>query len=319
MAKWWRTAENWVNRVGIWFTGFVALSAIFGWIASHLVFLKPYGWAEAAIAGTAIAALVALALSATLSAWRYFQPLHGVYSPQKPPPKSEDFDTFRAQISDQQAHFSNRIVQMGEGFKSTTQRLSEEIADIYRQIRVEAPNASTVYEAYKNLEDASLSQIKQIREETQQFSNKLNADNLDLKHLLYLSLLQTAEQILSYLLSIAPRPHSDENAALDFDEFQLTSNFLEEAARLFAGTQRASELRNVLRHAEDETDFRLKERPLDQWPTQLNLVDLRRYSIAATQRKMLIEYLERQLREVQKNTRGMRDTLLERHQERTKR
>jgi hypothetical protein len=80
---------------------------------------------------------------------------------------------------------TNRIELTGEALKETTRRLSENIGDIYRQIRVEAPNASTVYEAFKNLGDATESKVSRISEETKGLYETQRETQADIRSLLF--------------------------------------------------------------------------------------------------------------------------------------
>jgi hypothetical protein len=105
---------------------------------------------------------------------------------------------------------------------------------------------------------------------------------------------------------------------LQQEEFEATSKFIEASFGLLSGTHRQSGLRNILQNSESEADRLLEERPHDQWPASINPVELRRYFIAAIQRRRMISYFERQLDEVRMEMRNMRSQLVERYQLRDK-
>jgi hypothetical protein len=313
MGTWWKRIEGFANRIGIWFTMFVALTAIFGWVTSHLVLFRSYGWPEATLAGILITCVVLFAVSAGLMAWRYFSP-----SSNANPSifRSYENTEFGKRLADAETAIQF-LVEKGARHISTPELAAElrgKIEEIQRQIKIDAPNASTVYEAFQNLEQANLSQNSYIRDDVRSFIDKYQSTYLDVAHLLHFTLLQATDGLLTYLLSIAPKRDAEasENSELNAESFATNSEFLGEVSRKLSGTNRSSDYSAIMAKAEADSDERLRVLPTDQWPAGVNPVELRRYFIGAFQRRRMIEYLEYQLRTIKESIYNNRSVLVER-------
>jgi uncharacterized protein YdcH (DUF465 family) len=189
--------------------------------------------------------------------------------------------------------------------------LNSELASIKKQISVDFPNASTVADAFKSLDDAIKSKVKRIEEGNTVLLARLKADNLDLKHLLYFALLQATEQLLAYLVATAPKKVKEASVLTD-EFYERNTEFLKHVSMKLSGTHRESSYRNIMASGEAEADRLLKDIPADQWPGSGHPVDIRRYCIAAHQVKLLFDYLEFELREVREQLRNSRSTLSDR-------
>ncbi|MDB5740242.1 MAG: hypothetical protein JWP16_1282 [Alphaproteobacteria bacterium] len=195
------------------------------------------------------------------------------------------------------------------------------IAELSRMVAIDMPNASTIAEAFKNLDDAVHSKVNRISEQTQGYFERLKAADLDLKHVLYFSALVATEGTLEHLVSISPKHDdaSDENEELNAKCWERNSEFLREVASALSGTYRYSEYQSQMDHAVNDTDRRLGILPPENWPPDVNPVDLRKYFISALQRRNVVAYLHYQLRELRQNIRSSRQHLIERYSERDKR
>lgn len=196
--------------------------------------------------------------------------------------------------------------------------VAKNLADIRKKIAIDVPNATTIAEAFRNLDDAVHAKVARISEQTQRFSDRLNRDNLDLLHLLYFALLQATERTLAHLVLIAPVRRGSEATELNVEALEANRKYLEEVASTLSGTYRHSDFRNIAMNAETEADSRLNELPREQWPTDLNPIDHRRYLIAAIQSTWTEAYILRQLQDVRNKIGLDRSRMLERYEERQK-
>ena len=213
----------------------------------------------------------------------------------------------------------NRIQQSSDYREKQDKVIFEAIEKIKSQIAIDLPNASTLADAFRNLDQAVHSQILRISEQIQGYSDRLNRDNLSLQHLLYFAMQLSAENTLVYLLSRAPVIGEHEQLDLTEDAHQKNQNFLDVVSSGLSGTQRQSDFRHLLYEGEAESDRRLRELPNNQWTTEgVNPIVLRQYFIAGLTRRRVVYYLEKELAELQEKIRQARSTMFEQYDQRQK-
>jgi hypothetical protein len=310
MGGGWKSIENLANRFGIWFTAFTAMTGIFGWIASHLIFLRPYGWAEAAFVGLFAALGVVLVLSIGLIALHLFRPL-------KPDPASTTAAIVPAKKAmpepELKARLEQRIDLLQQFQTQKIDRLAETVAGIQNQIAIDLPNASTVVEAFRNLDDATELKIRQISQEIQRYSEKLQTLNLDTLNLLTFATDQATLAVLEQQIADGNRLEiplgPDVQLVRRNQRFGDVEEYVRDVQSAYYNTHRGLTVANIIYNAEGEVDRQLQD--TSQRPSHLDLLDYRRLQIAETKRVRLLAFLIQQREEKRCEIQRQRGTLID--------
>jgi len=214
------------------------------------------------------------------------------------------------------AELERKVDLLGSFVSGQLAPIRAQLNSIDTKIAIDMPNASTVAEAFTNLHDSVHAKVKRIEDQVQRFSSSVSRDSLDLKHLLYLAILHSSYMALDYLLSIAPASNAEAETELNATDYKTNSDFLREVASTFSGTNRYSDYLNIMAHSEAQADERLRALPREQWPEGENPVEVRRYLIAAFQRRSVSEYIQRQFIKVKHDIRDNRHQYVTRYEER---
>jgi hypothetical protein len=230
--------------------------------------------------------------------------------------KETSSTTLRTEIGELNTTLSSRIDLMDESIKTASERLGEDIIEIYRQIRVDAPNASTVHEAFKNLDDAVEIKISRLNEETQRFSDRvLWLDNDARSLLMFASDIATLE-VLKKLAADGRSiniPTGPEDGAAERDTgCAAAQDYVNRVRVTFGDTYRGMFINNVLQHAEIDALGALRQMTAGERPSHIDLLDYREIMIAEAQRAQLVLFLESQCDKMREDIRAQRTRLNER-------
>lgn len=166
-------------------------------------------------------------------------------------------------------------------------------------------------------------QIKEVIGRLDAIENKMSAPashpetNRDLLLLMHFMVYQSTVLMLDDLLKSAPEGIFDGPLQLGGDFEHQNSQSLQFIAsarsKLDHGSFRRSELENTLYLAEGEAERRLEATPVDQRPTGIDPLVLRRWTITHLQCAWAIEFLRRQRSDAEGNLLNQRHGLLERY------
>ena len=151
MGRFWQGTEKQVGRLSNWAGAFAGLTALDSWLASKLIWLKPYGWPEFVFAGLVIALGSMMVLGFVLIAIRYFRPLEAAlpsrmqFSSGHVPPIS---------TPELRQDLEQQIRSLEKSLSAKIGALTEVVSKLQYETTIDHPNASTVAEAFRNLDDA---------------------------------------------------------------------------------------------------------------------------------------------------------------------
>jgi hypothetical protein len=274
--------EPFANRVGNWGTFFTTVSAVMSWIASYVTPLAAYGWGAYVFAGFGAACVISLVLSATLVAWRKFDPLpiRDISSPLilSHPGEAESDSKF-------------------EDLKITTINLVKSLDD--KLSKLEVSNKTFGEKIDKN----AVAEMQRDR---------------SLLALLHWAVDETTLALLDDLVAQAPEDISGDPLLIE----NLSAPALEErrqyishvSSRLGPGTHRHSSYLGVVRNAEIDAERGVESISLDKRPA--DILKFRKHVIAQLQCYRTVQFLRSQKQEKEQEILSQRGQLLELLQER---
>lgn len=158
--------------------------------------------------------------------------------------------------------------------------------NIERQIKVDAPNASTVHEAFSNLDTAVKSKIDRLSGEVSRCGERLGRADQDTLYLLDWAAFRTTTRVLERLLGEQPRakklqPPTDARA-----RSELTASIERWLASVWSRTQDANynaEIYRVSSNAKAEGDAMARRLPPQERPAEVDPVAFTDYYALAHQ------------------------------------
>lgn len=220
----------------------------------------------------------------------------------------------------------------------TTEALNNALQGLFERVgRIEQlPSAATVDEHnslktttisfmkdYLARDDRTIERVNELMGRLDAIENKMSVPvshpetDRDLLLLMHFMVYQSTVLMLDDLLKSSPEGIFDGPLQLGGD-FELKNSqsvqFIASArSKLDHGSFRRSELENTLRLAEGEAEMRLEATPVDQRPTGIDPLALRRWTITHLQCAWAIEFLRRQRSDAEGNLLNQRHGLLERY------
>ena len=312
MGRLLRFIESQANRIGVWVSAVTAMTGGYAWIASHLVAFKPYGWPEATLAGLFLALSTMLVLSVGLVAWRYFNPIPVPQffqgrdtkeyardpAPHSPIPSPELAIGLRKEIADANAKIGS---------------LTAMVSKLQHDTAVGLPNASTVVEAFRNLEQAVQSQIARISEETQRFSDSQRTAAFDLLLLLSAAVDRATISTMKGLLKERPvydkmAPPADNETRIQ--QIENVRHWLVKVSSVTATAAYGQDIYMTLGNSKHEAESDARQVPPDQRPP-IDALAFHDFYVAAYRSESVGDCLEYVIRQVEKNERHALDRFRE--------
>jgi hypothetical protein len=198
--------------------------------------------------------------------------------------------------------------------------LADALAQLQQDTHIDYPNASTVAQAFQNLDDAVHGKTRRIEERVESYAEQLKALSLDSAHLLNFSVDVTTLRFLERIDKESPLYRNDSRMIDDYPddaarETARTSmeRYVRDVRGWFAGTHRGMMANNVIANAEGEAERKLEATPPESRPAGIDPLQWRRYVIAETSCMRAGAFILQQRDEVAARLTGLRDGLLDRY------
>jgi hypothetical protein len=288
----WKTAEAQANRVAIWVTVYSALTALLGWLSSNMTALKGYGWADYVMSGLAAASVVTVVFSVGLVAWRFFRPLH---------PQVSDNNGFLLQENAAQPIL---LQDLARDLRAEIRVVTDAIAGVQQQIAIDLPNASTVAEAFRNLDDAVHIKVNRIDDEVAAIKSKNGAINWDLLRLLDWALNRASATVIKMLVSECPTINELECPQEEHIRSQQIDDAQAWIGRVVTHVQSSSfrfDILDSISNAKIDGEVTVKQLQPDQRPQDIDPYVFRDFFVVARQCNLVRKTLENVLKEIDNN------------------
>jgi len=324
-----KTMDDQVQAIGNRWQAYVAFFALLGGIGAGVTWVvhwvRPFfpaawGWPEAIAIGFMVTCGLVLLASIFLIAWRYFKPL-----PQSQRPASNKVPASGTDISVRlHADALAQIAVLKDEIEKKVGGLTGMVSKLQHETAIDLPNASTVGEAYKNLDDAVHIKVNRLSEEIQRFSYTLSGLDRDFGRVLFFATDLATLEVLDAQIqegSRVPVPLDDPEATADARDQAAAGArmFIRDVRSTYGNSHRGMTVANVLAHAEVEAEQRLSALPTEHRPTHIDVLEYRRLNIIETCRMRLLAFLKQQRIEKECEIRNQRPDLLDRLTARDKR
>jgi hypothetical protein len=200
--------------------------------------------------------------------------------------------------------------------------INDAIADIQGQIAIDLPNASTVAEAFRNLDEAVHLKMGRVDEEVKSLREKLHNADLDLIFLLNFAVDSVSIRFLDRIISENPLSRVKNVARYDDPKERENDRLLlEKYVRDVLGWLRPNThigmmAADVAKEGESEVDSNLNNDPPDARPANVDPIVLRRFMIPETQCAKLELFLKWQRGQLAAELTAQRDGLMQQQAER---
>jgi len=191
------------------------------------------------------------------------------------------------------------------------------IANIQGQIAIDLPNASTVAEAFRNLDEAVHLKVERVHDEVKRLREELRSDDMDLIFLLNFAVDSVSIRFLDRIISENPLSRVKNVAQYDDPkERERDRLLLEKYVRDVLGWLRPNThigmmATDVAKEGESEVDSNLNNDPPDARPANVDPIVLRRFIIPQTQCAKLDLFLKWQRGQLAGELTAQRDGLMQ--------
>lgn len=179
-------------------------------------------------------------------------------------------------------------------------RLSNEIADIKKQIEIDLPNASTVTQAFQNLDEAVHIKVRRVDD----FSARISQVEQTAKMLIDWAISRATAQVIDALLSDQPKGDPRMPPATDGERTRIIDDMDSWVRKVGGRTFElayGSEIQTTIRESPFAADAELREIPSGERPDGLDALAFRDYYVAAYRCDAVGQCLAYVIREIQQH------------------
>ena len=314
--------------------GYAGVQDQFGWLPKlqdvvavpHLGFLPWWGWL--------FVWLLVLVSIFVYALFEYVRRNLPAASPQATTPVS-DLECLRSEIGTvksqaEQALSAHCTLQNSDSAKTSraiaaleeaTSEALANIEDIQRQIKIDMPNASTVCEAFLNLDQATDQRIRRIEDDVSGAKTLINSAHMESINLLYFAMSVVTRNILAGFLKVKPpfdklSPPTDDRTRNDLmGEMRIWVQHVREIA---GSAPFGMEIDLAIRTASQEGSIQFRQIPEPERPNSIDPLISHDFFVFAYQCEKTAECLEYVIRELERSDRQSLERLREFYTTRTK-
>jgi len=277
-------------------------------IGHFFVPIAQFGWAAVVLAAIGLALITLLVASASLVAWRVFSPL-----PSTPTDLQEAPQNIIVGLSPPIG-----TPELAAELRGEVRRLTGEIADIRKQIKIDLPNASTVVEAFTNLDMAVHMKVDRIDD----FSARMANSEQDMQFLLDWAISRASVQLIDALLKTKPSINKLEAPVDDVARKNSMDEVRTWLAKIGSETYHlayGAEISRALANSEYEGQGEVRRLPPESFPQGIDAIKFHDFYVMAVRCEMMERCLRATISEIERHESSrlsrLRD-LMERHKQR---